>query len=94
MNSYQSIRAIKSKKYDLYENTKVKYVDEEMSKIAEDEGIIYISKIDNIKYQSNKDFFVENNFTYSDTDHWTNFGEKIFGARLLNSEVFKKIYSK
>ena len=94
MNSYQAIRAIKSKKYEMYENKKIKYVDKEMGKIAEDKGIFFISKFDNIKYQPHNDFFVDNNFTYSDTDHWTSVGEKLFGSRLFNSEDFKKIYSK
>jgi peptidoglycan/LPS O-acetylase OafA/YrhL len=92
MNSYKSLRSIKSKKYDIYENKKITNVDIQMARIAKERKIVYISKLTAIKYQPDIDFFVDNNFTYSDTDHWTTFGENFFGKRLFSSEDFKKFY--
>ena len=63
-----------------------------MSRIAKERKIIYFSKLKAIKYQPDIDFFVDNNFTYSDTDHWTTFGENLFGKRLFSSGDFKKFY--
>ena len=43
----------------------------------------YISLVKTVKYDFRRDFFVSGRYTYSDTDHWSTWGEQYFGARLL-----------
>ena len=40
------------------------------------------------------DFYSDGAFTYSDSDHWSSHGEKIFGARLLKHEMIAGYLSK
>jgi peptidoglycan/LPS O-acetylase OafA/YrhL len=43
----------------------------------------YISKLDAVGFEFERDFRINGEYTYSDVDHWSTFGEKVFGARLL-----------
>ena len=43
----------------------------------------YISTIDLINYDYKNDFLVDNKFTFSDTDHWSKFGESYFGEKIF-----------
>ena len=50
------------------------------------ENLKYISVINILKYDFDKDFDVNNLLTFSDgTDHWSEFGEKYFGKKILDS---------
>ena len=53
--------------------------------------IEYISKIDAIKFKFEKDFLINKNFTFSDGDHWSEFGEIYFGKKLIYNSRLKEI---
>jgi peptidoglycan/LPS O-acetylase OafA/YrhL len=46
--------------------------------------IAYVSKSEAIRLQP-EDLIIDGEFTYSDRDHWSTHGERIFGARLLRN---------
>lgn len=46
-------------------------------------GIEYVSKIDLVDYQFERDFVIADEYTHSDTDHWSPAGERVFGRRML-----------
>ncbi len=81
---------LNNKKLYEKENQNMYNVDIFLKNYLKDSDILYISKLDLIKFDITKDFYVEKNFTYSDTDHWSAFGEKFFGKRMFSSEIFKK----
>ena len=54
----------------------------------------YISTVKTVNYDFKKDFFVSGKYTYSDTDHWSTWGEQYFGARLLNNETLFELLKK
>ena len=58
----------------------------EMSKLYD---IDYISKIDSIKFNFERDFVVNSRITFSDTDHWNDFGEIYFGRKLIENSKLK-----
>ena len=68
-------------------------VDNELKKISKINNIDYISKIDSIKFNFNEDFIVNSRITFSDTDHWNDFGEIYFGKRLIENSQLKYILS-
>ncbi len=49
----------------------------------------YISKIDLVAYDPSRDFFVSGRYTFSDKDHWSTWGETVFGSRLLKHAVVR-----
>ena len=50
------------------------------------ENLKYISIINILKYNFDEDFDVDNLLTFSDgTDHWSEFGERYFGKKILDS---------
>ncbi len=71
--------------YDLIE------VDKKLKNITTKNNIQYISKIDAINFDFKKDFFIDGNITFSDTDHWNEFGEIYFGKKLVFNSVIKDI---
>ncbi len=66
-------------------------VDEILKKTSKDNNIDYLSKIDVIKYNFKEDFVVDGKFTFSDTDHWSEFGEIYFGKKLVFNSIINKI---
>ena len=54
--------------------------------------IKYLSKINMINIDYNKDFIVDGHLTYSNEDHWSVKGEEYFGKRILNNEQIKKFF--
>ena len=71
--------------YDLIE------VDKRLKEVTKKNAIFYLSKIDIIDFNFEKDFFINGNLTFSDTDHWNEFGEIYFGKRLVFNSVIKDI---
>jgi len=51
----------------------------------------YISTIDLINYDYKNDFLVDNKFTFSDTDHWSKFGESYFGEKIFSNKHLKNL---
>jgi SGNH domain (fused to AT3 domains) len=43
----------------------------------------YISKIDLVNFDIRQDFYKDGKFTYSDTNHWSSFGQLLFGQRMF-----------
>lgn len=66
-------------------------VDKKLKKVSKNNNINYISKIDILDFKFQKDFIVDNNFTFSDTDHWSEFGEVYFGKKLVFNSIIKDI---
>ena len=62
-----------------------------MKKIFRLNNIDYISKIDSINFVFKKDFVVNSKLTFSDTDHWSDFGEIYFGRKLIDNSKLKYI---
>ena len=52
-------------------------VDKKLKELSKKNNINYLSKIETLKFDFEKDFIVEGNFTFSDTDHWNDFGEML-----------------
>ena len=71
--------------YDLLE------VDKKLKIEAKKRSIEFISKIDAIKFNFEKDYIIDNKLTFSDTDHWSQFGELYFGKKLIDNTKIRKI---
>ena len=91
LNKKNVIKILKSKKINDETNYDLINVDSELKKISKKNEIIYVSKIDTIKFDIKKDFLINSNITFSDTDHWSNFGEIYLGKRLINNSLIKDI---
>ena len=66
-------------------------VDKKLKEVFVKNKIEYISKIDAIKFKFEKDFLINKNFTFSDGDHWSEFGEIYFGKKLIYNSRLKEI---
>ena len=67
------------------------FVDKELKEISNKNNISYVSKIDTLEYDFKKDFVVNNTITFSDTDHWNDYGEVYFGKKLVFNSIIKEI---
>ena len=90
LNRKNIIRLLKNKiedstNYDLIE------VDRALKNISKNNNIKYISKIDILNFNLMKDFVVNDNITFSDDDHWSEFGEIYFGNKIINNSIIKEI---
>ena len=54
-------------------------------------GIAYVSKIGLVDYRFERDFLTDEGYTFSDTDHWSALGERVFGARLLQDPTLARL---
>ena len=66
-------------------------VDKKLKEVSKKNKINYISKIDILDFKFERDFIVDNNFTFSDTNHWSEFGEVYFGKKLVFNSIIKDI---
>jgi len=66
-------------------------VDKKLKIEAKKRSIEFISKIDAIKFNFEKDYIIDNKLTFSDTDHWSQFGELYFGTKLIDNTKIRKI---
>ena len=66
-------------------------VDKKLKEVSKKNNIKYISKIDILDFKFERDFIVDNNFTFSDTNHWSEFGEVYFGRKLVFNSIIKDI---
>lgn len=66
-------------------------VDNELKEASKVNRINYISSIQTIQFDFKKDMVINQNLTYSDTDHWSDFGEIYFGRKLINNSILKQI---
>ena len=80
----------------LVDNTKYDLIklDEKLKEIANKNKIQYISLIQAINFKFSEDFLVESNLTYSNGDHWNEFGEIYFGKKLISNSIFQDILIK
>lgn len=84
------IYLIKKNNIDRFENRKI-YDLENYLKNKSNDNYIYFSRIDLMKYNYFKDFKIKENYTYSDGDHWSNFGEIYFGEKIFLNDKFKNL---
>jgi hypothetical protein len=87
--NYKLLRSIKANNFNLFSLKHIKKVDEYMMKVSQENNIKFISKLKIINYDPQKDYYIDDNITYSDSDHWSSFGEKYFGYQIFNSKEFK-----
>jgi hypothetical protein len=80
------------KNYSSSMNLDLISVDNFLSKQFNIKKIIYISKIDSIKFELERDFLINGKFTFSDQGHWSHFGEKYFGKQLIDNTPLKEIF--
>ena len=66
-------------------------VDEKLKEVSKNHKIKYLSKIDTLDFKFSRDFVVNGNFTFSDTDHWNDYGESYFGRKLIFNSIIKDI---
>ena len=91
--NYKSISNLYNKKYKFKDNTNFVLieVDKKLKEVSQQNNIKYISKIDVLDFKFEKDFIVDGNLTFSDTDHWNEFGEVYFGKKLVFNSILKDI---
>ena len=91
--NYKLLRSIKANNFNLFSLKHVNKVDEYMIKVSQENNIKFISKLNIIKYDPKKDYYINNNISYSDSDHWSLFGEKYFGNQIFKSKEFKDYFN-
>ena len=62
-------------------------VDKKLKEISTKKNIRYISKIELFNFDLERDFLINDKFTFSDEDHWSDFGEIYFGKKLLKHSL-------
>ena len=92
--NYKFLRSIKANNFNFFSLKHIIKVDKYMKKVANENDIKYISKLEIIKFNPQTDYYIDNNLTYSDSDHWSLFGEKYFGKQILNSQKFIEYFYK
>jgi len=91
-NIYNILENKNLKSYSVYLNLDLIEVDKFLSKEFNLKKITYISKIDSIKFDLERDFLVNGKFTFSDHGHWSHFGEKYFGKKLIDNTPLKNFF--
>jgi hypothetical protein len=91
LNRANVIKILKSKDIEDNTNYDLITVDNKLKEISKKNKINYISKIETIKFDIKKDFLINSNITFSDTDHWSEFGEIYLGKKLINNSIIKDI---
>ena len=91
--NYKLFSNFYKKKYNFKDNTNFDMieVDKKLKEVSHKNNINYISKIDIIDFKFEKDFIVGNDFTFSDTNHWNEFGEIYYGKKLVFNSIIKDI---
>jgi peptidoglycan/LPS O-acetylase OafA/YrhL len=75
-------------------NPLILVVDNRISNLIASSPVRYKSKIKLSGFDYKRDFFSQGKYTYSDSDHWSTFGEKYFGKRLLRDPDLKELFVK
>jgi hypothetical protein len=60
-------------------------LDDAMAKHAAAAGLHYASLVKATHVDPARDLIIDGQFTYSDEDHWSSVGERVFGARLMQA---------
>ena len=89
--NYKSIKNFLNKSFEDKSNYDLIFVDEKLKELSIQNNIKYLSKIDILDFKFDKDFIVDGNLTFSDTDHWNEFGEVYFGKKLVFNSILKDI---
>ena len=72
-------------------NNYLNEVDKKLEEVSKKNKLNYISQIKIINFNFEEDFIVESKITYSDTDHFSSFGEYYFGKKLILNSIIKSI---
>ncbi len=67
------------------ENKNIYVLDKYLNDFLTNSKIIYLSKIKLTGFNITNDFYYNDKFTYSDTDHWSAYGELLFGERIMSN---------
>ncbi len=51
---------------------------------AKESGISYLSKIKLVHFEAASELVIDGHYTYSDSHHWSAFGERLFGPRIVS----------
>ena len=71
-------------------NNNIDDVNQSTKSYLSQSSIIYFSKIKLMDFVLKRDFYVDKNFTYSDNDHWSAFGEIYFGKKIFSHPEISK----
>ena len=91
LNRYSIINRLNGNQLNDYINYDLLKVDEQLKKISRVNNIDYVSKIEVINFDLKRDFSVDGVITFSDTNHWSSFGEIYFGKKLIFNSKIKNI---
>ena len=91
--NYILVSNFNNKNYKFKNNTNFDLieVDKKLKEVSRQNNIKYLSKIDILDFKFERDFIVDGNLTFSDTDHWNEFGEIYFGKKLVFKSILKNI---
>ena len=67
------------------------FVDKKLNELSKQNNIKYLSKIVVLDFKFDRDFIVDGNLTFSDTDHWNEYGEVYYGKKLVFNSILKDI---
>lgn len=84
------IYLIKENGLERFENMKI-YDLENILKKRKNQKYKYFSRIDLMDYSYKKNYSVKGKITFSDSDHWSNFGELYFGKIIFKSSAFARL---
>jgi len=76
------------------ENHDIKSLDTFLQRKCEFSKVDYISKLDLQRFNFEEDYISDDEFTYSDKDHWSTFGETYYGKRLMKNPALSSYLSK
>ena len=66
-------------------------IDNKYKEISKINNINYISAIDILEFDFEKDFIVNGKFMFADQTHWNENGEVYFGKKLFSNSILKDI---
>ena len=69
--------------YTAQSTVAITLLDDAMAKRAGETGLNYVSLVKATHVDPARDFIIDGQFTFSDEDHWSSVGERVFGARLM-----------
>lgn len=84
------IYLIKENRLERFENMKIYELDKILKK-RKKQKYKYFSRIYLMDYSYKKNYIVNEKITYSDSDHWSNFGELYFGEKIFKSKDFTRL---
>lgn len=87
------IYLVNENRLERFENMKI-YTLDSILKNRKNQKYKYFSRIDVMNYSYKEKYIINEKITFSDGDHWSNFGELYFGKIIFQSNNFKRLVEK